>query len=124
MEGTRNKPRCRPGLWPPIDVRRPSKEVGNRAGAADAAIVLVSIAYWSCASAHASAPLTVTPLGRRPLTSDVSSARGYGFSRGGSVRRLWCVDWTLEPPPSDPRRRSIKSLFWFICFRLRVFEFV
>ena len=41
MEGTRNKPRCRPGLWPPIDVRRPSKEVGNRAGAADAAIVLV-----------------------------------------------------------------------------------
>jgi len=32
MEGTRNKPRCRPGLWPPIDVRRPSKEVGKRAG--------------------------------------------------------------------------------------------
>ena len=44
MEGTRNKPRCRPGLRRPIDVRRPSKEVGNRAGAADAAIVLVRLA--------------------------------------------------------------------------------
>ena len=43
MEGTRNKPRCRPGLRRPIDVRRPSKEVGNRAGAADAAIVLVRL---------------------------------------------------------------------------------
>ena len=58
MEGTRNKPRCRPGLRRPIDVRRPSKEVGNRAGAADAAIVLVRYR-----ALHISKPCSTTALG-------------------------------------------------------------